>query len=270
MIAALGLVWCGLIRDTSAATPPVGVGVAAFPIQTAHTRVLYAFAAYQPQSTLRAWSCTYCRDGTVGMKLIDYSYDSATDSVAYLGVNEAAREIVFAFRGTNSSSIQDWIDDIDFVLADFAFPGLSDVYVHSGFYKCYRAHKANLLPALLSLRARYPSFPVVLAGHSLGAAQATLAAVDLALNEQLHNLALTTFGSPRVGSPSFSDALAVLNDAGVLNAAYRVVHELDIVPHLPLQKMGFKHVRRWSSCSIKVKIYSSLILTQSSPVSHTI
>jgi predicted lipase len=55
---------------------------------------------------------------------------------------------------------------------------------------------------------------------------------------------LFTFGSPRVGNAAFAAAFDQLIGNGVLAQSYRVTHQADIVPHLPLAIMGFQHVSR--------------------------
>ena len=115
--------------------------------------------------------------------------------------------------------------------------------------------------------------PVVLTGHSLGGALATLAAFELAasgydavpLPPRETNAAaerlmaggaasapppppppraralvegVRTFGSPRVGDILFAAAYrAVLGDR-----TWRVTHAHDVVPSVPVRLMGFHHV----------------------------
>lgn len=50
-----------------------------------------------------------------------------------------------------------------------------------------------------------------------------------------------TFGHPRDGDDTYSAAFA---SALGKDALYRVVHNADIVPHLPYEWMGFKHAPR--------------------------
>merc|ERR1712224_735172 len=79
-------------------------------------------------------------------------------------------------------------------------------------------------------------------GHSLGAILSVFAARDL-LEHVLEPMGRTissiyTFGEPRGGDSNFADfAAAKLANMG----HYRVVHYTDPVPHLPAQKVGFKH-----------------------------
>ena len=56
--------------------------------------------------------------------------------------------------------------------------------------------------------AAHPSAKVLVTGHSLGAALATLAAVDFKRNVPGitdDNMDVYTFGSPRIGTPEWAD-----------------------------------------------------------------
>jgi hypothetical protein len=86
----------------------------------------------------------------------------------------------------------------------------------------------------------YPTASLLITGHSLGAALATFAAVDI--KEQLspsQKIYFYTFGSPRTGNQAFSDHIMSLYPSG--SEYYRVVHAQDIVPHLPMTQFGFNH-----------------------------
>ena len=73
---------------------------------------------------------------------------------------------------------------------------------------------------------------VVVTGHSLGGAVATIIAAQL----QDHHapVHLVTFGSPRPGGQKFRERLRVPH--------HRFVHGMDVVPHMPLAAFGFRHV----------------------------
>lgn len=73
-------------------------------------------------------------------------------------------------------------------------------------------------------------------GHSLGAAEATLAAADLTV-AGYHLDYFMTFGSPRIGNPTFANWFDGAMSLGTFSA--RVVHYKDIVPHAPPQSFGF-------------------------------
>jgi feruloyl esterase len=90
----------------------------------------------------------------------------------------------------------------------------------------------------------HPSAGVYVTGHSLGAALAALAALDLTLQQQPLK-AVYTFGQPRIGNQAFAHYL----NQTLAAPLFRVVHHRDPIPHLPAQEWGFYHppteVGRW-------------------------
>lgn len=97
-------------------------------------------------------------------------------------------DTVLAFRGTEADDPTDLGVDVDLVLVDLAGGGR----VHRGFARALEALWSTVAPAIPA-RAR-----VLVTGHSLGAALATLAAL------RLRGSILFTFGSPRVGDAAFA------------------------------------------------------------------
>jgi triacylglycerol lipase len=95
--------------------------------------------------------------------------------------------------------------------------------VHEGFAGALDGVWKHIAPVLADLEG-----PVFYAGHSLGAALATLAAVRRA------PAAVYTFGSPRVGDARFAAAAATL-------PIYRVVDDADLVATVPPEQLGFSH-----------------------------
>jgi predicted lipase len=92
-------------------------------------------------------------------------------------------------------------------------------YVHHGFCEYYRSLAQLGMPEqIAALVTKYPKYKVVLTGHSLGGAAATIAAADLALRFALprSKLLLYTYGAPRPGDAGFAELVA--NNIG---AAYR-------------------------------------------------
>ena len=88
-----------------------------------------------------------------------------------------------------------------------------------------------------------PPLEVVITGHSLGGAIATLAAAEMELvdaDSRYRVSRLYTFGSPRVGNANFASWFA--NNTRAMDA-FRVVHNKDAVPHLPFIDQGYHHTR---------------------------
>jgi len=116
---------------------------------------------------------------------------------------------------------------------------VGDAYVHKGFLYGYNVVGKTVIDAVKAQVAAYPSYNLVVTGHSLGGAVASLAA--LALKETFPNkpLKLFTFGElislmpkfpeahifsegqPRTGNAAF--ASLVENRIGVANI-FRAVH----------------------------------------------
>jgi triacylglycerol lipase len=137
------------------------------------------------------------------------------------------QQVLLTIRGTDT--FLEWLVDAEFVPC--AFPGVPSAgRVESGFcgvYSSLRVTSASATP--LSLIGQLPpATKVTIAGHSLGAAVATLLALDVCVNLPDVNLTLYTYASPRVGDAAF----ARLCDAR-LATHYRVVNTADIVPRLP-------------------------------------
>jgi len=115
-----------------------------------------------------------------------------------------------SFRG--SSNLANWATDLDKVMVPLEQPGPDeqDVRVHRGFYGTY----LNLEKKLVEYLGTSQCSKLLITGHSLGAAQATLASYFLTEGRHLKNkfglsepfsiIYSYQFESPRVGNVAFS------------------------------------------------------------------
>ncbi|CAJ0939802.1 unnamed protein product, partial [Mesorhabditis belari] len=89
----------------------------------------------------------------------------------------------------------------------------------------------------LSLRNSYPDYQIWVTGHSLGGAMAGLCAgyITQVGYVPLTQIRLITFGEPRTGDAKYASLI------DQIPYAYRVVHDNDWVPHVPLVPMGYEH-----------------------------
>jgi len=158
-------------------------------------------------------------------------YDKAHDTRGYVGYHTGQKTIYVTFRG--SSSIQNWIDNLDAILTNY--PLCDGCDVHKGFYKAEQSCFGDVLSAVKSLQSDHPSFTVMVTGHSLGGALATLTAMDLK-NSGINNVKLWNYGSPRVGDTAFSNYVN-----SYIGDRHRVTHHKDMVPHLPMHER-FTHI----------------------------
>lgn len=95
-----------------------------------------------------------------------------------------------------------------------------------------------MLSAVSAARALHPSFGVVVTGHSLGGAVATIAAAYLRQQPASAptTVDLITYGSPRVGNNAFAGFVTAQP-----GAEFRVTHLDDPVPKLPPIEFGYRH-----------------------------
>jgi hypothetical protein len=148
-------------------------------------------------------------------------------NLRHLGTNgfvaERADGTTFVvFRGTEAISVLDIITDLRTLPATWPAGG----QVHNGFKNAYQA-VAGTLAGMLARRAG----PLVFAGHSLGAALATLGASEF----RDRRPSLFTYGSPRVGDAAFITTLADVTHR-------RHVDCCDIVAHVPPERFDRQHI----------------------------
>jgi hypothetical protein len=74
--------------------------------------------------------------------------------------------------------------------------------------------------------------PIVVTGHSLGGALATLLVADLTANTPLKPQAWT-FASPRVGDAAFAARYGAMS-----TVSWRIYNQVDVVPYFPVDTAG--------------------------------
>jgi hypothetical protein len=184
--------------------------------------------------------------------------------------SDAAGTILVAFRGTDPNLLAEWIEDGDTIAVPFS-PVPTAGHVAAGFDKVYsslrvypqkpvppvhllatpaesaaplagsfgdqvqQVIKGKLKPTAASVP---PSHVVV--GHSLGSALATLYVMENVSKGRINDAVIYTFASPRVGNGGFVNAFNAL--PGV--RSWRIVNAPDIVPNLPFDIFGWRHVNQ--------------------------
>ncbi|GJP86348.1 hypothetical protein CLOP_g16380 [Closterium sp. NIES-67] len=112
--------------------------------------------------------------------------------------------------------------------------------VHSGFLDAYDFVKPRLMTVLKDILASTgDKFRIMVTGHSLGDALATVLTYDLAqsdLKQQYgFSLSMYNFGSPRVGNHAFASRYNEL-----VGDSWRIANDEDIVPRLRI--IDYRHV----------------------------
>lgn len=147
-------------------------------------------------------------------------------------VMESASAVVVALRGTKN------IFDLftDFNWSQISYPYFPEAgSAHRGFIELYeRTLRRQLLAAIKRLS---PRKRLVLSGHSLGGALATLAAPDLARRTRFRPPHVYTYGSPKVGNAEFAAAYD-----RVVGHSMRIINRNDLVALFPPSEGGDLYV----------------------------
>ncbi|KAI8323315.1 alpha/beta-hydrolase [Martensiomyces pterosporus] len=196
----------------------------------------YAGAAYLITGTEWKGSPNSDAPDTAGT-VVDVHWDTDGDnrSHGFVAHKDDTQEIIVSFRGTRT--LDDWVTDAEFGLHHWP-TSVKDSLVHAGFYLAYMSASSLVKEAIAGLVEKYPDYSIVFTGHSLGGAEASVAAADMILTtpEWTNKISVFTYGQPRVGNPAFSDWLST-QDIHI----YRVVYQEDIVPHVPMLSLGYRH-----------------------------
>ncbi|KAK8615227.1 hypothetical protein V6N13_069005 [Hibiscus sabdariffa] len=196
------------------------------------------------------------------------------------------RDILVAWRGTSSTS--EWINDLKFMKqrsASDLFPTAKQhgATVHRGFYDLYigtrpgsthskTSAREQVKDAVRELVKRYKDeeISITVTGFSLGAALATLTAMDIVANgynksttgrnsDKSLMVTAVTFGGPRVGNTGLKRVFDALGDHLHL---LRIKNNRDPVPTLPPSYTEF-------GTELMVDTYNSKYLKWKGPLSSS-
>lgn len=121
-------------------------------------------------------------------------------------------------------------------------PECQNCTIHSGFLTSWKHTRCTIIPHVEEALERYPDYKLVLVGHSLGGAVATIAALEF--QARGYEPVVTTFGEPRLGNRELNryiDRKFNLDATGPDDAQFRrVTHVDDPVPLLPLEEWGYE------------------------------
>ncbi|KAJ6440028.1 lipase [Purpureocillium lavendulum] len=173
-------------------------------------------------------AAAYCN---VDKKPGDLISGSWTGIAGYVALDHARREIVLSLRGSNN--LRNFITDVLFAWQDCDF--VRECKVHTGFAKAWEEIADAATRGVNAARSSHRDYKVVITGHSLGGAVATLAGAYL--RRQGLAADVYTFGSPRVGNDHFANWMT--SQPG---NQWRVTHRDDPVPRLPPIFIGYRHI----------------------------
>lgn len=174
-----------------------------------------------------------------GLVKIQEVYDISKKDTPFgvLYLDESNSTLFIIFRGTNN--IKEWLQDFDIVQKKYNVSNyfnniklnnykqktssiLNNVSIHAGFVDIYSHFRDTIFKILKEKKPK----KVIVSGHSLGAAVATICGVDLYLHK--YDTTIYNFASPRIGGDNF---LKLVEDYKI--PIYRHVNDADIIPTLP-------------------------------------
>jgi hypothetical protein len=196
------------------------------------------------------------KDSSDCFRILDKDKDifdqKETDTQGFLALND--KQIIISIRGTTNFS--DWGNNLNAKHVPYSFgPG----HVHKGYYDAFLSIKDvldNYIKNNLSNR------DVIVTGHSLGGAVATLIAAYLNAEKKINKLMLYTFGSPRVGDRVFADHFSKAFPC------FRIVNNNDIVTMVPLPYMDLRPEILLSQAGGVAKLPFTLFNPLDDPYTH--
>lgn len=197
----------------------------------------YAGAAYCLLDDLQTnWNCGEPCAQTNGVKEFTPIINTNLNTFGYVAYNEQDNEIVVVFRGTQMTNVMNWVSDLD--IHTVQYKTLNGSLVHKGFYSTYQFVSADVLAAVNHYLTEHEDASVLVTGHSLGAALATHAAMDIKENISPKKMTFYSYGSPRIGNSVIADYVMMLFPDGQYQ---RVTHYTDMAVHVPFTAMNYKH-----------------------------
>lgn len=180
-----------------------------------------------------------------------------------IAVDDPSKSIYLAFMGT--STYQDWFNNLSIMPVSYRpLVTTSDEFdpvdtrdcinckVHKGISSFLKFNGATVLREVLKVKAELPDYRIVVTGHSLGAALAIFAGIELRLMGE--DILVVTLAGPRIGEQNFASFVDDLFETSkitpIINAKksfdhistglVRMIHLHDVVPYLPPTKY-FRH-----------------------------
>lgn len=161
--------------------------------------------------------------------------DPLEDTQLYICKHEASRKIVISFRGTLNA--RDALTALNVKLCSVEIDrngkwlvGRDQMKIHTGFLKQYLAVRQQLLE-FFTKENLCENDEIVITGHSLGGALASLAALDIfnICKETGARAQVVTFGAPRVGNHQF---VGKFKNVVVPDSSFRIFKDRDPIPQI--------------------------------------
>jgi predicted lipase len=165
-----------------------------------------------------------------GLELVKWIENKKSDTQGFIAIKD--KSVYVVWRGSESK--KDFQNDASIDKVPFMEDGEK---VHIGFKYCWESVLGDTYDAIDTAleNLQGETTDIVVSGHSLGGAVATLYAYSIKKHYPHYNVRATTIGSPRVGNKVFKENY----DKSEIDTL-RIVHNNDLVTHTPY--IGFYHV----------------------------
>ncbi|EIW63608.1 alpha/beta-hydrolase [Trametes versicolor FP-101664 SS1] len=202
---------------------------------------LFSRTAYCSAASVTNMSCGAPCDATPNVKVLAAGGDDGAIPGFFIASDPDTQTIVVAHQGTDPNKVLSIANDVEFLQVGAnttLFPQAGDdVKLHSGFQDT-QGRTADIVMATVQSGLASTGFQrVLVTGHSLGAAVASLdaAMLRMALPDDVQ-VDSVVFGLPRVGNQEWAD----LFDTLIPNFIH-VTNQNDPVPNVPPHALDFEH-----------------------------
>jgi hypothetical protein len=150
--------------------------------RAASERALWFAGAAYCKHGLGTWTCKYCQSARATLRDVKTFEHERKRVKAYVGYDASMRRVVVAFRGTDPSSLYNWVENLDAAHSTLPTAKVKDGVgrVHAGFQDAYDCVRKDIISHLIFLRTKYDRLwkhvTLEISGHSLGGALSTLLA----------------------------------------------------------------------------------------------
>ncbi|MCJ1403638.1 hypothetical protein MMC11_006861 [Xylographa trunciseda] len=202
----------------------------------------YAAAAYCPSNNDSPGTQVTCPTSNCPLveaanatTMMEFEDTGSTDDTGFVAVDDKNKIIVVAFRGSDSWT--NWVVNLEVIRVPTGW--CDDCNVHDGYWKSWHEIKDKIVPLVKRAVKEHPEYRIIITGHSLGAAVATIAAAEIRMigPHYMKFTELYSYGSPRIGNRALAAFLSTQS-----KLSYRITAADDPIPRMPGAILGFRHL----------------------------
>lgn len=208
----------------------------------------FARAAYCQTGQVQNWTCGAPCNAIQGVQILQIGGNEAQVPFYFIAHDPTDNSVVVSHEGTDPHKLLSIANDAAFGLVaanQSHFPGApATALVHQGFQETFQRTADDVLSGVQAALKSTGATKVAVAGHSLGAAIATMDTMMLSLNlpEDI-TITAATFGLPRTGNQDWANFVdSTVGGNGNTAVFAHVSNQHDPVPIVPPRFLGFQQV----------------------------